>query len=76
MSRFLKTVDIWALNDEQRAKLQPGQHVKAGPDGPPGRFWGQRERSTVVAWRSNSRGKGWGYHKALRQYALAGRTTT
>lgn len=69
MARFTKTVDVWALSPEERAKLQPGQHVKAGEAR--GRFWGERKASTVVAWSGNSKGRGWGYHKALRQYATA-----
>lgn len=73
MSRFTRTVDIWALSPEERAKLQPGQWVKAGDrqDASKGRFWGERSASTVVAWSGNAKGRGWGYHKALREYATA-----
>lgn len=49
MAIFVKTVDIWALTDEQIAELQPGQYVRAGKDGPVGRFFG-KGASTVVAW--------------------------
>lgn len=49
MAIFVKTVDIWALTDEQISALQPGQYVRAGKDGPVGRFFG-KGASTVVAW--------------------------
>lgn len=71
MARFQRTVDIWAMTPEQRAKLLPGQYVKAGPEGPIGRFWGEGRASTVVAWLGNARGRGWAYHRALRDYAIS-----
>lgn len=74
MAKFAKTIDIWSLSDHDRIKLQPGQYVTAGPGGAKGRFWGQRQSSTVVAWLDNSRGRGADYHKALRDYAKAGST--
>lgn len=49
MALFTKTVDIWSMTPEQIAQLQPGQYVRAGKDGPVGRFFGQGS-STVVAW--------------------------
>jgi hypothetical protein len=75
MPRFTKTVDIWALTPEQRATLQPGQWVRAGDrmDAARGRFWGERTASTVVAWQDNAKGRGWSYHRSLRQYALGGK---
>jgi hypothetical protein len=74
MSRFLPTLDIWALDDAQRARLPIGQWVTAGPDGPKGRFLGQG-RSTVVAWLGNARGSRdyHGYMRTLRDY---GRSVT
>lgn len=59
-SRFLPTVDIWTLTDEQRAALIPGQWVSAGtPDADRsncGRFYGiTRSGSAVVAWNGNAR---------------------
>lgn len=51
MAIFVKTLDIWSLTDEQIAALQPGQYVKAGPNGGVGRFYG-KGASTVVAWSS------------------------
>lgn len=68
MSRFQPTIDIWELDDEQRARLQPGQWVTAGPDGPRGRFLGQG-RSTVVGWLGNARG-----HRSYRDYMRTLRT--
>lgn len=70
--RYTPAVDIWALTPEQRATLQPGQWVTAGPEGPKGRFWGERQVSTVVAWQGNARGRSWVYHAALRAYAKEG----
>lgn len=67
MAKFVKTVDIWALSSEERAKLQPGQRVTAGEDGPRGRFYGEGS-STVVAWDGNARGRGAAYQRALADY--------
>lgn len=69
MNKFLPTLDIWTLSDEQRAALRPGQWVTAGVDGPKGRFYGQG-RSTVVAWIGNARASRdyAGYMRALRDY--------
>ena len=74
MSRFLPTLDIWTLDDAQRASLQVGQWVTAGQDGPKGRFYGQG-RSTVVAWIGNAKGSRdyRGYMATLRDY---GRSVT
>lgn len=70
--RFVKTVDVWTLSPVERAALQPGQHVTAGPAGPRGRFMGEGRGSTVVAWRGNAKGHKAGaldYQRALRVYA-------
>lgn len=65
--RFQPAIDIWKLNDEQRAKLQPGQWVYAGTRDNLGRFYGQG-RSTVVAWRGNGRHDWPNYCRAVRDY--------
>lgn len=65
--KFTKTVDIWALNEVERAKLQPGQWVSAGVDGPRGRFFGEG-RSTVVAWEGNARGRYVSYMATMADY--------
>jgi hypothetical protein len=70
MAKFGKTVDIWALSSEERAKLQPGQRVMAGENGPRGRFYGEG-RSTVVAWDGNARGRWAAYQRAVSDYAVA-----
>lgn len=62
-SRFLPTVNIWALSEEQRAALIPGQWVSAGePDADRsncGRFYGVKASGTVVvAWNGNARRSG------------------
>ena len=50
MARFQKRVEIWPLSPEERAALQPGQHITAG--GAPGRWAGQTARGIdVAAWR-------------------------
>lgn len=67
MARFTKTVDIWTLDDAQRAQLQPGQWVQAGEDGPKGRFFGQG-RSTVCAWLGNARRDYRGYMNFMAGY--------
>ena len=72
MARYTPTIDIWALDDNERAALAIGQWVTAGPDGPLGRFLGQG-RSTVVAWQGNARGSHdyRGYQRSLRAYAIS-----
>lgn len=74
MPRFLPTLDIWQLTDEQRAALPIGQWVRAGDGGPVGRFFGQGA-TTVVAWVGNARASRdyRGYMRALRDY---GRSVT
>jgi len=68
MARYMARIDIWKLNDSQRSKLQPGQYIVAGEDGPTGRFWGQG-RTTVAAWDGNARRNYAAYQKAMRDYA-------
>ena len=77
-SRFLPTVDIWTLSDEQRAALTPGQWVSAGtPDADRsncGRFYGvTRSGSIVVAWNGNARrSSSWKqYQRTLHTYATS-----
>ena len=69
MARYTQTVDIWGLSDTERKSLQVGQWVKAGLNGPLGRFYGSGS-SDVVAWQSNAKGsKDYkGYQRALWQY--------
>ena len=72
MARFVRTLDVWQLDASQRAKLQPGQWVTAGPNGPKGRFLGEAPRSTVCAWLGNARGAAGGpaaYFRTIRSYA-------
>lgn len=75
MSRYTKALDIWQLDDTQRAVLQIGQWVYAGDRDNLGRFYGQGSASTVVAWKGNARaarkgmpGGYFGYMAALRDY--------
>jgi hypothetical protein len=78
MGKYTRTVNIWNLNPEGRRKLQIGQWVRAGYDGPIGRFYGEGA-TTVVAWLDNARGHskakggtGYGaYMAALRDYGRA-----
>lgn len=67
-THYVKALDIWPLPPKSRAALQVGQWVTAGPDGPKGRYMGQKQGGTdVVAWSGNWRGRG--YLRALRDYA-------
>ena len=67
--KFRPLFDIWNIPPAERAAIQPGQWVQAGPQGPVGQYMGQKRGGTdVVAWR------GHGYsakRKAYRQYATA-----
>lgn len=71
MARFAKTVDVHTLTPEQRAALQPGQHITAS--GAKGRWIGQTIHGTdVAAWRDNAKNHpagARGYYRALRDYA-------
>jgi hypothetical protein len=49
--RYQKKLDIWQLNIAQRAKLQAGQWITAGIDGPTGRWAGQlASHVSVASW--------------------------
>ncbi|GGD98247.1 MULTISPECIES: hypothetical protein [Rhizobium] len=67
MARYLPTIDIWEITEDGRASLQIGQWVKAGPDGPKGRFYGHGS-STVVAFLPNARGRYRSYMATIRDY--------
>jgi hypothetical protein len=74
MAKYLKTVDIWTLTEDQIKTLQPGQWVTAG--GSRGVFCGVKPSgSVVVAWKSNmdSHRDPGAYLRALLDYAKAGR---
>lgn len=67
--RYQQAFDIWTIPAYLRRYIQPGQWVTAGPNGPRGRYMGQRPGgSDVVAWRDNARGVP-GYGAALRAFA-------
>lgn len=71
--KFRPMFDIWKVQPADRAAIQPGQWVQAGPQGPVGQYMGQKRNggTDVVAWR-NGTGKGFAAkRKAYRQYATA-----
>lgn len=72
MARFQPRIDIWTLTPDQRAALQPGQHITAGPNNP-GVWMGQKKNGTdVAAWEGNMRGRNRrDYLAFMRRYALA-----
>lgn len=74
MAKFQPRVNVWDLSSVERAALQPGQHITAGPDNP-GRWAGQTKAGVdVAAWRGNANGNPAGalaYWRDLRAYALA-----
>lgn len=66
--RFTKAVDVWALSDDERRRLQPGQWVFCGEPQYLGRFYAQSETTTVVAHLNGHR-KGWpSYCRTIRDY--------
>lgn len=67
--RFTATVAIWTLDTDARRRLQPGQWVRAGEDGPLGRWMGEARASSVVAWVGNGRGRWRSYCRTIRTYA-------
>lgn len=74
--KFKPTTDIWALNDDQIKKLQPGQWVSAGtPDTHRdncGVFCGVKPSGcVVVAWNGNAKGRPSkkAYRRSLMDYA-------
>lgn len=69
MAKYIKRVDVHKLSREERAKLQPGQHISAS--GTPGRWVGQTVASDVAAWRGNAARDpfgAWNYWRGLRDY--------
>jgi hypothetical protein len=59
MAKFRKMVNIWEMEQDDRAQLTPGQWVSAGPADEDrmniGRFYGvKKSGTTVVAWRGNA----------------------
>lgn len=75
MARYRSTIDIYTLNDDQRAKLQPGQWIGNGSTEPTGRWMGMgRAGTAIAAWRGNARQAKGGpraYYRAIRDYALS-----
>jgi hypothetical protein len=77
MAKFQPIVDIWALDDDARSKLQRGQWVRAGSDDSPmarGVFCGVRPSGAyVVMWQGNAKGRKSyaAYRKALMEYGRA-----
>ena len=76
MARYVPRVDVWNMSPAERAGLQPGQHVMAGPRAalPAQGVWmGQTPGGTdVVAWQGNipkGRAARAAYMAALRSYA-------
>jgi hypothetical protein len=78
--KFRPLFDIWEVSPADRAAIQPGQWVQAGPQGPVGQYMGQKRSGTdVVAWRNTvyatkATTSERGYtakRKAYRQYATA-----
>ena len=68
---FQPAVDIWAA-DRDFFKLQRGQWVSAGIDGPRGRYYGTKPNGTVVvAWHGNAKASGdyRQYQRNLLNYA-------
>ena len=78
--KFRPLINIWNVEPRDRAAIQPGQWVQAGPQGPIGQYLGQKKSGTdVVAWRntvysnkSTTSERGFAAkRKAYRQYAKA-----
>lgn len=69
MARYIKTPDIWTLDEAARAKLQPGQWITCGGN-PHGhglsRFYRHTEYSDTAFHGPNATRK-------MRQYIAAGR---
>jgi len=71
--KFKPTFDVWPLSQAERAAIQPGQWVTAGPraDAPRGQYLGQKKSGVdVVAWH-RSRSQYFSKRQALRAYAIA-----
>jgi hypothetical protein len=73
--KYTKSIDIWKLNPQQIACLQPGQWVYAGEPTSKGRFFGvKKSGSVVVGWHGNTRkGARRSYYRTLREYATSWR---
>lgn len=70
--KFHKAIDIWAIPQYLLKHLPAGQWVRAGRDGPLGRFYGVRPSGVVVvAWKGNANASGryFDYCRSLHQYA-------
>lgn len=48
MARYIPTVDIWSLDDAERAKLQPGQWIRCGKSAHLSRFYRQHSGGTLA----------------------------
>jgi hypothetical protein len=74
--RYITAPDIWQMNDQQIAAMQPGQWVFAGEPNNRGIYLGTTSRGTVVvAWTGNIANHGrnrLAYIRSLRQYAKNG----
>jgi hypothetical protein len=57
MARYVKTPDIWTLDDKQRAALQPGQWVTCGDAVYKSRFYRQNVASTLAFHGPNASAK-------------------
>jgi len=74
MARFRPALDIHAIPQEERPRLQIGQWVYATDSSVKGRWYGSNGRVDVVAWLGNARAwkarKGGvrGYFAAIRDY--------
>ena len=69
--KFKPTIDVWALAPSERAAIQPGQWITAGPEGPRGQYLGQKPGgSDVVCWNKYASGFA-AKRRVLRQYAIA-----
>lgn len=74
MAKFQAAVDIWAIDQQARQRLQIGQWVYAGDRSNLGRWYGTNGKTDVVAWLGNARawkgksGGVWGYFATIRAY--------
>ncbi len=79
MARFQSTIDIFTLSDEQRAQLQPGQWVTAGPDDfgdgrNRGRYFGKSANGNdICAWIGNAKGRYRSYMASIAAYGRSAR---